>query len=120
MPQPRTATVVPPGSSAPRCASASIPRARPLTIASPAAASSHDRNRLSQQNLGTGGAAEEEAGRRIVDRTQERRELRGGSRQEAVAGRGKLFEVRPLVEAAIEGTPALAGRGPHEMSPGLG
>src|ERR687883_1657058 len=40
MPQPRTATVRPSASSAPRCASPSTPRARPLTTTTPAAARS--------------------------------------------------------------------------------
>ena len=45
MPQPSTATVRPPASSAPRCASPSIPRAIPLTTTSPAAASSRASDR---------------------------------------------------------------------------
>src|SRR6059036_715187 len=40
MPHPRTASVRPPASSAPRCAAASMPRARPLTIVTPRAPSS--------------------------------------------------------------------------------
>src|SRR5574341_985217 len=38
-PEPRTATVRPPAASAPRCAAVSMPRARPLTIVTPRAAS---------------------------------------------------------------------------------
>src|SRR5947207_5819022 len=40
IPDPRTPTVRPPALSAPRCAAASTPRARPLTMVSPAAARS--------------------------------------------------------------------------------
>src|SRR5665213_3321903 len=45
MPQPSTATVPPPPSSAPWCAAASTPRAMPLTTVTPAAASSAPRSR---------------------------------------------------------------------------
>src|SRR6185436_5680364 len=40
MPEPSTAIVRPPAASAPRCAAVSIPRASPLTIVTPRAASS--------------------------------------------------------------------------------
>ena len=48
-PQPSTATVVPRGSSAPRCASPSTPRAKPLTTTRPADASSRPSERATER-----------------------------------------------------------------------
>ena len=101
--------MAPPASSAPRCASPSMPRASPLTTTSPAAASSrpsiratdapygeHDRapttataGRSSSRRLAA--AAEEEPDRRIEDRGQragERRRERASQRTPLAKERG--------------------------------
>src|ERR1700760_4932474 len=73
-----------------------------------ARASAHDRDRRLREERGLRHAADEETRRRVVNRSQERREVGCGTRQKPVSVPGKALEVRALVEAPLEGTPALA------------
>ncbi len=75
-----------------------------------ACARADDRNRRLGQKLGLRQAAEEESRRRIVDRSEERWEVRRRSRHEAVSRRSEPLEIGALVEAPLERPPPLAAR----------
>ena len=67
-----------------------------------ARASADDRDGRSSEKLGLRDAADEEPSRRIVDRTQQRREVRRRPRHEAVPARSELLAVRALVEPPLK------------------
>ena len=132
-PQPRTATVVPPASIAPRCASPSTPRARPLTTTRPAAASSRPSVLATEAPYGeheraptiaTAGpleqrrvlvAAHEEPDRRVEDRREATRKRRCGASQPADPLRLDRYEVALLVELTDESRKARRARLGDEM-----
>ena len=94
-------------------------RSRDRGAVARAGARADDRHRRPRERLGRRGAAQEQPGRRIVDRAQERREVRTEARDEAEAACVEPPLVRLRVERAHVRSPARARRLAYEMRAGL-
>ena len=95
-------------------------RARDRRAVAGAGAGADDRDRRTGEQCELALAAEEEPRRRIVDRAQQRRELRRRARQEAEAARGEPLLVGARVEAPQVRRPAPVERRLQQMRPRLG
>ena len=86
----------------PSCRELPTEQPRDLGAVRRARSGAHDGDGRPQQRLGSGGAAHEETWRRIVDRSEQRREVRVGAAEPANSGPVQASEVRGLVERPDE------------------